>query len=89
MADLAARKRVIRHAAQIMRGDRMTERCPACGDESASPPAEVFCVRCATEDYAITEQRLKVARLEDQREFGARDGVSPSANQPQTSEGTE
>lgn len=40
--------------------------CPACGDESASPAAEVFCVRCATEDYAITEQRLKVARLEEQ-----------------------
>jgi hypothetical protein len=39
------------------------ERCPACGDESASPPAEAFCVRCATEDYAITERRLKVARL--------------------------
>jgi hypothetical protein len=60
-------------------------RCPACGDESASPPAEVFCVRCATDDYAITERRLKV-RLEGDEVWDAlhqqfvtsQDGPDPS-----------
>jgi hypothetical protein len=40
------------------------ERCPKCGKPSASPPAEVYCVECATEGWqedAIAHLRHQLA----------------------------
>lgn len=31
--------------------DRVRETCPNCGQPSASPPAEVYCVECATKGW--------------------------------------
>jgi hypothetical protein len=45
-----------------------SERCPKCGKPSASPPAEVYCVECATEGWqedAIAHLRHQLAGAVD------------------------
>lgn len=38
------------------------ETCPKCGDLSASPPAEVYCVECATEGWEQDAERFRAHR---------------------------
>lgn len=48
--------------------DIMGNHCPKCGKPSASPPAEVYCVECATEGLRRDEPRIAFAanRLGDE-----------------------
>lgn len=38
------------------------DRCPACGEPSADPPAEVYCVECATEGWQADAAAWREAR---------------------------
>jgi hypothetical protein len=51
----------------------MAERCPKCGKPSASPPAEVYCVECATEGYEQDAQAWREHRAADATMRGAVD----------------
>jgi uncharacterized OB-fold protein len=44
----------------------MSTQCPKCGADSASPPAEVYCIECATEGWEQDAAAWREVRMNEQ-----------------------